>query len=112
MDSDRDDRRPPIRAAAGWDELLLICRKCVKRQARAGSGRPLRKELKRRLKAQAGGPRVRVVDCGCLDLCPKHGITVARGGELATDKPLRVLRNGDDLERVIDWLRTPPDAAR
>ena len=71
------------------------------------SGSPLRKQLKQALKKRGAGKRVRVVQCGCLDLCPKHGVTLARGRELGDTKKLRVVKNDDDLQMVIDWLLTP-----
>ncbi|HEY9547068.1 MAG TPA: hypothetical protein VIR56_13745 [Solimonas sp.] len=97
-------RQAPIRAAASWDEVLFVCGKCPKRQKGELSGPPLRKQLKHALKSQGVGKRIRVVQCGCLDLCPKHGVTLARSRELGDDKKLRVVRNGDDLQRVVDWL--------
>jgi hypothetical protein len=107
MNAIADDRGGgPTRAAASWDELLLVCRKCAKRQSHARDGLPLRKVLKQALKGAA--PRMRVVECACLDLCPKDGVTLALGSELGDARKLRVLRNGDDVQRVVDWLRPAP----
>ena len=110
MSEPTDDRGPaadaspraPVRAAADWDELLLICRKCQKKQP--GDALPLRKWLKRELKARDLGRRVRIIDCGCLDLCPKRGVTMALGRELGDTKQLRVWRDSDDPRRVLDWV--------
>jgi hypothetical protein len=97
-------RETPIRAAASWDEVLFVCGKCVKRQNGERPSPPLRKRLKQALKTTVAGKRIRVVQCGCLDLCPKHGVTLARGSELGDAKKLRVVKNGDDPQMVVDWL--------
>lgn len=103
---------PPTAAKAGWKEVVFVCRKCSKAQPEGvdGQGTPLRKWLKRELKARGLGQRIRVVDSGCLDLCPKRGVTLARGSELMRSKPLRIYRAGDDPERLIDWLLLPHEA--
>lgn len=97
----------PVRAAAGWDNVVFVCRKCMKRQKGEIEGPSLRKQLKSALKSRGAGKRLRIVECACLDLCPKHGVTLARGSELGDAKKLRVVRNGDDPQRVVDWLLTP-----
>ena len=72
----------------------------MKRQARED----LRSEIKQALK-NAGHRELRVVACGCLDLCPKDGVTVARGRDLAIKPPvLRVIGEDDRLDDVVDWL--------
>lgn len=103
---------PPTAAKADWKEVVFVCRKCSRAQPEGadGHGTPLRKWLKRELKARGLGKRIRVVDSGCLDLCPKRGVTLARGSELMRSKPLRVHRAGDDPERLIEWLLLPPEA--
>ncbi|HZI07509.1 MAG TPA: hypothetical protein VEZ71_26060 [Archangium sp.] len=52
----------------GW---VFVCRKCMKR---AGA-----KELRSTLKEELGR-QVRVVQSGCLKLCPKDRVTVVVGG--------------------------------
>ena len=87
-------------AAVAWSELVFVCSKCMKRQDRED----LRGELKRALK-QAGHRELRVVACGCLDLCPKDGVTVARGRDLAMQPPaLRVIGERDRVEEIVEWL--------
>ena len=64
----------------------------------------LRSEIKQALK-NAGHRELRVVACGCLDLCPKDGVTIARGRDLAIKPPvLRVIGESDRLDDVVDWL--------
>ncbi|MGB4857993.1 MAG: hypothetical protein WBP11_01570, partial [Dokdonella sp.] len=87
-------------AAVGWSELVFVCSKCMKRQDRED----LRGELKRALK-HAGHRELRVVACGCLDLCPKEGVTIARGRDLAATPPLlRVLGVDDEIDDIVGWL--------
>lgn len=87
-------------SAIGWSELVFVCSKCMKRQDRED----LRSEVKHALK-NAGHRELRVVACGCLDLCPKDGVTIARGRDLAIKPPvLRVIGRKDGLQDVVDWL--------
>lgn len=96
----------PACVASPWSDLVFVCGKCMKRQGRED----LRDDLKHALK-KAGHRDLRVVACGCLDLCPKHGVTVALGRELASQPPLlRVIEDRDRVERVLDWLVGDPAA--
>ena len=99
-------RDTPTSARAGWDELLLVCKKCLRRQGRDArvDGEDFEDWLKRETRA-LGKDRLRMSKCACLDLCPKRGVVLARGSELASGKPLRVVRNGDDPETLRRWLR-------
>ncbi len=71
----RDPSRP---ASPSWQSLLVVCQECQKR----GSGPKRLKakevvhEARKALKAER--PRPRVVTSGCLGLCPKRAIAVAR----------------------------------
>lgn len=58
-------------------EVLFVCQKC-------DGGKDLRRALKRAVKASGRKRDVRVVGCGCLNVCPKRSITVAR---MASDRP-------------------------
>ena len=87
-------------SAIGWSELVFVCSKCMKRQDRED----LRGEIKHALK-HAGRRELRVVACGCLDLCPKNGVTLARGRDLAIKPPLlRVIGEDDRMQDIVDWL--------
>jgi hypothetical protein len=83
-------------APKSWSEVVFVCAKCMKRQDR----RDVRKELKRALK-EAGRRDVRVIASGCFDLCPKRGVTIARGRDLGVRPGLHVLDNGDDAELAV-----------
>ena len=97
----------PVVVVSPWSDLVFVCSKCMRRQDRED----LRDDLKHALK-KAGHRELRVVACGCLDLCPKHGVTVALGRELAAKPPLlRVIEAGDRVEAVLDWL-LPPASTR
>lgn len=85
---------------APWSGLVLICSKCVRKHGRE----ELRGDLRRALK-HAGHRDLRVVLGGCLDLCPKHGITVARGADLGARPPrLWVLDNQASAEDLARWV--------
>lgn len=108
VDRDLHSRRSLQRAKATWQrEAVFVCKKCMKKQRDGvdGEGTALRKWLRRALKRAGLGKSVRVVETSCLDLCPKQGITLFRGRDLAdSSMPLRVLRNGDDPQILLDWL--------
>jgi len=63
----------------------------------------LRGELKRALKRRGLGDSIRIVDSGCLDLCPKDGQTVATGRQLAEGRLLVVdpKASGEDVARLL-----------
>lgn len=89
------------------EDLVLVCRKCQKKSPGV-DGRPLAKWLRRELKRRGQGQRFRVVQVGCLDLCPKRAVTLARGRDLGgARKPLRIFRDGDNPQQLLDWLMAP-----
>jgi predicted metal-binding protein len=76
---------------APWSDIVLVCAKCAAKAGRGHKGKTeLRSELKRALKRRGLGDSIRVVDCSCLDLCPKDGQTVASGRQLAEGRLLVV----------------------
>lgn len=96
--SSKDSKRQT--ADLGWSELVFVCSKCMRRQDRED----LRGDLKRAIK-EAGHREVRVVTCGCLDLCPEKGVTVVRGRDLAIKPPvLRVIGTDEPIEDIVNWL--------
>ncbi|WP_298956219.1 (2Fe-2S) ferredoxin domain-containing protein [uncultured Methylobacterium sp.] len=67
-------------ASAPWTEIVMVCAKCAKRQ---GVGaKAVRRGLKQGAKRLRGGGRLRVVEVGCLGLCPKRSLTLASGASL------------------------------
>jgi hypothetical protein len=99
MPAKRLDRMIAVPAPKSWTEVVFVCAKCMKRQDR----RELRKELKHSLKS-AGHRDVRIVAAGCFDLCPKRGVTLARGRDLGTTPTLHVLDNGDGADVAVRWM--------
>ncbi|MGY2052640.1 (2Fe-2S) ferredoxin domain-containing protein [Methylobacterium sp. JK268] len=76
---ERPDRRIAKAATAPWAEVVLVCRKCAKRQGLGGS---VRRDLKRAFKRGQAERKVRVVETGCLGLCPKRSLTFATASSL------------------------------
>jgi hypothetical protein len=54
------------------DGLVLVCRECDERGARH-----VAKALRRLVRHRLGSKRARVVLSTCLDVCPKHEVTLA-----------------------------------
>ena len=65
---------------APWGGVVLVCRKCSKKLG-GGFGpkgkQPLAKALRTELKDTGRRRAARVVEGGCLSLCPKGAVTVA-----------------------------------
>lgn len=103
-----EPKRLPIRAASEWQDIVFVCADC-RHRGDDDETASLRKWLKRELKSRGLKKRIRVVECSCLDLCPKRGVALARGSELATPerKKLRVHRSGDDPQALLEWLASP-----
>lgn len=75
-------------ARAGFAEVVLVCRKCAKRQGvdRARLGRALKRAAGREAGGEGGrkgSRKVKVVATGCLGPCPKRMLTVATPASLA-----------------------------
>jgi hypothetical protein len=84
---------PPVSmrpTPTGWDDVILICKKCSKKLSGGfGDGRdePLRKALRGALKEVGKRGRVGMIEVSCFGVCPKQAVTVAFGsapGELLT----------------------------
>lgn len=97
--------KPPIEITpTPWREIILVCRKCTRRLD-GGFGKkrrqPLRSELKTALRAAGRRREVRVIEIGCLGLCPKGAVTVA-----IASRPSELLAfpKGSDPQALIDRL--------
>ncbi|MEH3144455.1 MAG: (2Fe-2S) ferredoxin domain-containing protein [Methylobacterium frigidaeris] len=67
-------------ASAPWAEIVMVCTKCAKRQ---GVGaKAVRRGLKQGAKRLRPHGKLRVVEVGCLGLCPKRSLTLASGASL------------------------------
>lgn len=74
---------------APWQQVALVCGKCS-RKLRGGFGKKGKQDLASVLKdaAKAAGRRraLRVLEVGCLGLCPKHAVSA-----LSSAQPDQVL---------------------
>lgn len=80
---------PILEVKPPWQACVMVCRKCPKRGG--GKKRDAKRflsELRDAVRERFGKKRSRVIEVGCLDLCPKGRITVALGSPAG---PLRVL---------------------
>lgn len=100
------------RARANWSTAVLVCRKCSKKLKNGGFGpdgdKPLAKALRKHLQLGKGRTaRAGIVEVGCLDLCPKHAVTV-----VDTRQPDRWLtvRPGANLDQLAHELGLKGDA--
>ncbi len=89
-----------IVADGPWRELLLVCRKCGDKLG-GGFGPKGKDTLSQGYKQvlRDGGRRreVRVLEVGCLGLCPKDGVTVMHGGRPGE---MLVIPEGFDLAEL------------
>ena len=100
---------PAKAASAPFAEIVMVCAKCAKRQ---GVGaKAVRGGLKRALKADRRGRKVRVVETGCLGLCPKRSLTLATAGSLGEGR-LLVLDPTLSAEAMLDALLPVRDGDR
>ena len=106
----RDGSDGPRTAKAGFGDVILVCRKCAKRQGM--SGRDVARVLKRAGKAagEADGRRKpKVVETGCLGPCPKHLLAVATSASLARGRIalLDPTLPADELAALLDFGSEP-----
>lgn len=100
------------RVEAPWQGVALVCRKCSKKLP-GGFGpddEKLSKALRRALRAAGRRRALRVVEVGCLGLCPKKAVTVAVSTDPAA---LYAVPGGTPMDSVIATLTlpAPPPAA-
>ena len=85
----------PKTAKAGFSDLVLVCRKCAKRQGvdRKRIGRAVKRALKQAVRdtgsAKPAG-KVRLLETGCLGPCPKRMLTLATPESLARRRVILV----------------------
>ena len=91
---------------AGWDEIVLVCRKCS-RKLDGGFGkrgdRSLAKGLRKLLGAKAKGRKasLAVIEIDCLDICPKDAVVALRA---ANPGDWAIVPRGAPLEGVVQRL--------
>lgn len=85
-------------AKAGFSDLVLVCRKCAKRQGvdRKQIGRAIKRAFKQVPRETGAGKdtgkgfKVRILETGCLGPCPKRMLTLATPDSLARRRVLLV----------------------
>jgi predicted metal-binding protein len=87
-----------------WRTVLLLCRKCGKKQ-KGGFGpkqkEPLRDELRQALRGAGRRRDVRIMEIGCLGICPKRGVTALNASRPGT---LHVIPAGTDAAVALQTL--------
>lgn len=90
---------------APWQDLVLTCGKCT-RKLKGGFGRKRRESLRDLLKQglrEAGDRRrLRVIEVGCLGLCPKNAVTLVRASQ---PRAMRAIPEGADFARILEELK-------
>ena len=94
----------PVSRPTPWRDVLLMCRECGKR-LRGGFGAKRKDDLKtvpRQALREAGRRRdVRVMETGCLGLCPKQGVTALNASHPSL---IHVIPAGTDGEAAARTL--------
>ncbi len=102
-----DDMIPTTEAP--WREIAMVCGKCS-RKLHGGFGKKnkhgLAEVLKDALKAAGRRREVRVVEVGCLGLCPKRAVTA-----VSSARPGQVLAVPAGADPVQVLARLSPPAA-
>ncbi|BAU93054.1 hypothetical protein MPPM_4449 [Methylorubrum populi] len=106
-------------AKAGFSDLVLVCRKCAKRQGvdRKRIGRAVKRALKQGARDTGSTKRagkVRLLETGCLGPCPKRMLTLATPDSLARRRVILVDPALETLaaEALVLAPLLPPRAAR
>lgn len=89
-----------------WQAVLLVCRQCGKRSSGPKSlkAKDVMKTL--RLAARTQRPRPRVLVTGCLGLCPKKALAIARVGGPQAARLIGV-KTTDEAEQALALLNAP-----
>jgi hypothetical protein len=97
------------KASTRWEDILLVCSKCSKK-AHGGFGAKGRKRLDKVLRdaldlGKGRKARIGIVMTPCFKLCPKKGVTVAKGSKPDT---LYAVPHGMAAEEIADALELTP----
>jgi predicted metal-binding protein len=85
-------------------ELVLVCRKCQKKLKHRGGNQKLArlgKTLNKRARRHDRHLEISAVNVPCLKMCPKEGVTVCTGPQLAR-RECSVLRSLSDVDALIN----------
>ncbi len=101
----------PPAIEAPWQDIVLTCAKCT-RKLKGGFGRKRRYSLRDILKQglrDAGLRRnLRVVEVGCLGLCPRDAVTLVRASH---PRELRRIPAGSAFSDVLPVILPEPNPA-
>ena len=102
-------------ARGPWTASVLLCRKCGKKLG-GGFGpkgdESLAGVLKHTLRDRGQRKRVRVIQVGCLDICPRGGVVAMRGDAPGEMMIVPEGMNADAIaERLIGPVLTEPATA-
>jgi predicted metal-binding protein len=97
-----------------WHEVIILCRKCGKK-CHGGFG-PKRKEtlrdtLRQALRDIGRRRQVRVMETGCLGICPKDGVTALNATSPGTIHVIATGTSGEAAIRILLGDRAVTDAA-
>ena len=96
---DEIGRRP-----VAWRDLVILCRKCGGKR-KGGFGEDgsddLRAALRKGLRAAGYGRSVRVIETGCLGICPKRAVVAFRG---ADPSQLLIVPRGRGVSDILGHL--------
>jgi hypothetical protein len=107
----KKDITSALRSYAGpWKgELVLVCRKCQKRLEQDGGNKKLarlRKTLRKRAHRLDDTLAIYAVEVPCLKMCPKDGVTVCTGAQVAGHE-CSIVRSLTDVDVLIGSLERP-----
>lgn len=88
----------PVAKPPRWEAAVLVCSECKKRTGSANAPKKLSKWLRSRMKRDRRRD-LRVLRTGCLDVCPKQGVTVS-----ITGHETFVVENTDQWEALANRL--------
>jgi hypothetical protein len=88
---------------APWrGELVLACTKCQKKLRKHKGSKSLaslKKWFKKRGKSDRDAPEVKIIGIGCVKMCPKGGVTIARQHQLCeAGGEVSILRSEAELD--------------
>lgn len=87
-------------AATSWHSAVLVCEKCLKHETKQ-----IVKDVRGALREHFSKKGVRVTTVGCLDVCPKVGVTVLCVGPSG---PRTLVADVDSVAEVAVAVLTRP----
>jgi predicted metal-binding protein len=94
---------------AAWQDLIVLCRKCGGK-LKGGFGDDgrddLRDALRDELRAVGRRRDFRIIETGCLGICPKGGVVAMRGSDAGR---ILIVPQGQAAGRVLETLGVKPN---